>query len=106
MSGKQDLAHVNMHMATHITAVNHDSQGTIHWEDENRQQYLSADSNENTCLIFNPGYQNAGTLLHSNGLYYLNKTSCSQRGSCAGWCRCNDCPKTGAHMQTDEDFET
>ncbi len=93
-------------MPTHITAVKHDSQGTIQWQDENGQQYISSDSNPNTCLLFDPGYQTAGTLLHSDGLYYLNQTSCSQRGSCAGGCRCNDCPKTGAHMQTDEDFET
>jgi len=96
-------------MPTHIRAVKHDSKGTIHWQDENGQQYVSAGSNENTCLIFDPGYQTAGTLQHSDGLYYLNATSCSQRGSCAGGCRCNDCPKTitqGAHMLTDEDFET
>jgi hypothetical protein len=89
-----------------VTAVKHDSQGTIHWMDTNGNKFVSAGSNENTCLLFDPGYQTAGTLLHSNGEYYLNQTSCSQRGSCAGGCRCNDCPTTGAHMQTDEDFET
>ena len=75
----------------------------INWKDKNGQEYVSANSNENTCLLFNPGYQTAGTLLHSNGDYYLNATSCSQRGSCAGGCRCNDCPQ---QFGTNKDMDT
>jgi hypothetical protein len=89
-----------------VTAVNHDSQGTIHWQDTYGHKFVSAGSNENTCLLFDPGFQTAGTLVHSNGEYFLHQTSCSQRGSCAGGCRCNDCQNTQAHMHTDEDFET
>ena len=86
-----------------VTAVKHDSQGTIHWTDADGQNYVSANSNPNTCLLFYPGYQTAGTLLHSTGDYYLDRTSCSQRGSCAGGCRCNDCPQ---QFGTNEDIDT
>ena len=86
-----------------ITAKSHDSQGTVTWHSKDGQMYISANSNANTPLLFDPGYQTAGTLVHTNGEYYLNATSCSQRGSCAGECRCNDCPR---QVATDEDIDT
>ena len=86
-----------------ITAKSHDSQGTVTWHSKDGQMYISANSNANTPLLFDPGYQTAGTLVHTNGEYYLNATSCSQRGSCAGGCRCNDCP---VQVATDKDIDT
>jgi hypothetical protein len=85
-----------------ITAKSHDSQGTVTWQSEDGQKYISANSNANTPLLFDPGYKTAGKLSHETGSYYL-QTSCSQRGSCAGGCRCNDCPQ---QFGTNEDMDT
>jgi hypothetical protein len=86
-----------------VTAVKHDSQGTIHWKDTDGHKFVSAGSNENTCLLFDPGFQTAGTLVHSNGEYFLHQTTCSQRRSCAASCRCTDCPR---QVATKEDIDT
>ena len=86
-----------------VTAVKHDSQGTIQWKDTDGHKFVSAGSNENTCLLFDPGFQTAGTLVHMDGAYFLHQTSCSQRGSCAGGCRCTDCPR---QVATNEDIDT
>lgn len=85
-----------------IIAKSHDSQGTVTWQSKSGQKYISANSNANTPLLFDPGYKTAGKLSHETGSYYL-QTSCSQRGSCAGGCRCNDCPQ---QFGTNEDMET
>jgi len=66
-----------------ITAISHDSQGTVTWQGEDGQRYISGNSNANTPLLFEPGYQNAGSLLHKTGSYYLQQT-------CEKSCGCTD----------------
>jgi hypothetical protein len=87
-----------------ITAKSHDSQGTVTWQSEDGQKYISANSNANTPLLFDPGYKTAGKLSHETGSYYL-QTSCSQRGCCAGRCRCIDC-RNCQQGATGEDIDT
>jgi len=77
-----------------IVATSHDSQGTVTWQSEDGQKYISANSNANTPLLFDSEYKTAGKLLHMDGSYYLKETemTCRQRGSCEKSCRCMDCP--------------
>jgi len=88
-----------------ITATGHNNQGTLTWQDANKQTYISATCVPNTPLLSVPGYETAGTLIHTNGNYELNQTTCRQRGRCASWCECTDCPKC-QQGATGEDFDT
>jgi hypothetical protein len=87
-----------------ITAVEHNSHGTITWMDKRNRKYVSANSIPDTPLLEVPGYGSAGLLKHLDTSYYL-QTSCSQQGCCAGRCRCMDC-RNCQQGATGEDIDT
>lgn len=86
-----------------LVATSHDSQGTVTWTDNFGQKYVSTNSKLNTSLLLLPSYENVGTLLHKTGSYYLQRTTCRERGYCTESCRCTDCPE---RVATGEDIDT
>ncbi len=104
----QPVKHADMHINhAYMQLKGHDATGSVfYWTDAHNVEFSSVSIQHNSNVYFKDNKMLAGTLQSTNGLYSLKETSCRERGSCTEWCRCNDCPRTAKHMQTDEDFET